>query len=194
MIERRSIAKVEYKKEKDMVFIHQKRELFSGGAAGAEGSAAVTEIRTHVFRPPGATPSLSSTAAAKTPMPTQDEVADLSFTYTPTAPLLFRYSALTFNAHRIHYDRHHTTSVERQPDVLVHGPLTATLLIELASGAGERRLSEFTYRAVSPIVVDREVQLLGWWRGGVGQRELELEARQEGRVGMKATARLAPQP
>lgn len=186
--EERSIDKVEWKK--DMVFIHQKRVIRDTGSSSkpAEGTVGVTEIRTHVFRPPSTSTSTGSTSTQSTPQTTAatSTPPDVSFTYTPTSPLLFRYSALTFNAHRIHYDRPHTMSVENQPDLLVHGPLTATLLIELAAREGPLR--DFTYRAVSPIVVDREVQLVGWYSP---QRDgLELQAVQGGTVGMRATARL----
>ena len=63
---------------------------------------------------------------------------------------LFRYSALTFNAHRIHYDLDYCRAVEGYPDLLIHGPLVATLLLELSvgqSGPQER----FRYRATSPL-------------------------------------------
>ena len=47
--------------------------------------------------------------------------------------LLFRYSALTFNGHRIHYDRHYVTEVEGYPGLVVHGPMQAALLVEFAA-------------------------------------------------------------
>ena len=70
---------------------------------------------------------------------------------SPTDVLLFRYSALTFNGHRIHYDRRYVTEIEGYPGLIVHGPLIATLLIDLllreVPGA---RLSGFEFRAVRP--------------------------------------------
>jgi 3-methylfumaryl-CoA hydratase len=66
--------------------------------------------------------------------------------------LLFRYSALTFNGHRIHYDRSYATDVEGYPGLIVHGPLIATLLIELVrSHCPNRLIQSFEFRAVSPI-------------------------------------------
>jgi hydroxyacyl-ACP dehydratase HTD2-like protein with hotdog domain len=83
----------------------------------------------------------------------------------------------------VHYDRPWTQTIEKHPDLLVHGPLTATLLVELASRKGDLR--EFEYRAKKPIYVDREV--------GMGMSEveggLEVWAEQEGRVGMTGRAR-----
>jgi 3-methylfumaryl-CoA hydratase len=70
----------------------------------------------------------------------------------PNDVLLFRYSALTFNGHRIHYDRRYATEVEGYPGLVVHGPLIATLLIDLIRlhlpGAIVER---FAFRAVSPL-------------------------------------------
>ena len=65
--------------------------------------------------------------------------------------LLFRYSALTFNGHRIHYDRSYVTGVEGYPGLIVHGPLIATLLVDLVHRhAPGRLLSAFEFRAVRP--------------------------------------------
>jgi len=72
-------------------------------------------------------------------------------TVIPTPALLFRYSALTFNTHRIHYDYDYTTQVEGYPALVVHGPLMASLLLnfaaELADGAS---IKDFQFRGVSP--------------------------------------------
>lgn len=66
--------------------------------------------------------------------------------------LLFRYSALTFNGHRIHYDREYVTKVEGYPGLIVHGPLQATLLVDLANGMQPaRELKSFSFRAVKPL-------------------------------------------
>lgn len=66
--------------------------------------------------------------------------------------LLFRYSALTFNSHRIHYDRRYVTEVEGYPGLVVHGPLIATLLLELLRDhLPQARVERFTFRAVRPL-------------------------------------------
>lgn len=69
----------------------------------------------------------------------------------PSDPLLFRYSALTFNSHRIHYDRRYVTEVEGYPGLIVHGPLIATLLIDLLRRNTDREVATFRFRAVSPL-------------------------------------------
>jgi 3-methylfumaryl-CoA hydratase len=70
---------------------------------------------------------------------------------TPSDPLLFRYSALTFNSHRIHYDRRYVTGTEGYPGLIVHGPLIATLLIDLLRRHSDRTVTSFRFRAVSPL-------------------------------------------
>ena len=73
-------------------------------------------------------------------------------TIQPDDVLLFRYSALTFNAHRIHYDRRYATEVGGYPGLVVHGPLIATLLLELVRrNLPDARVDRFSFRAVSPL-------------------------------------------
>jgi len=70
----------------------------------------------------------------------------------PDSVLLFRYSALTFNGHRIHYDRSYVTEVEGYPGLIVHGPLIATLLLDLLRrNQPDARLRTFSFRAVRPL-------------------------------------------
>jgi len=65
--------------------------------------------------------------------------------------LLFRYSALTFNGHRIHYDRKYVTEVEGYPGLIVHGPLIATLLIDLLRRSlPQAQVQSFSFKAVRP--------------------------------------------
>lgn len=73
---------------------------------------------------------------------------------TPDPVLLFRYSALTSNGHRIHYDAPYARDEEGYPDLVVHGPLTATLLQGFAQSLyAERRLARFSFRGASPLFV-----------------------------------------
>ena len=74
-------------------------------------------------------------------------------TIPPDGVLLFRYSALTFNGHRIHYDRRYVTEVEGYPGLVVHGPLIATLLLDLLRRSLPRAgVARFQFRAVSPLL------------------------------------------
>jgi 3-methylfumaryl-CoA hydratase len=105
----------------------------------------------------------------------------------PDDVLLFRYSALTFNSHRIHYDRQYVTEVEKYPGLLVHGPLTQTLLLDLF-----RRehpgvvLKEFNVRAVSPLYDIYDFTVEGA-PDGDGKAKL-WALNHEGRLAMSADA------
>jgi 3-methylfumaryl-CoA hydratase len=70
---------------------------------------------------------------------------------TPDPRLLFRFSALTFNAHRIHYDRPYAIEEEGYPGLVVHGPLTAVLLMELVRQEVARPVQEFSFRGLAPL-------------------------------------------
>jgi 3-methylfumaryl-CoA hydratase len=107
---------------------------------------------------------------------------------TPDAVLLFRYSALTFNAHRIHYDLDFATRTEGYPGLIVHGPLTATLLLDLAARKlGGNALAHFRFRGVSPAFSGAPLTLLGRQEGA----DLSLAAENgEGHPVMTASARV----
>ena len=107
-------------------------------------------------------------------------------TMTADAVMLFRYSALTFNGHRIHYDRTYCREVEHYPGLVVHGPLQATLLIEHAVATrGEARPRRFTFRAMRPLF-DGTAFSINAVEGGDG---LSLWIADEaGRATMTATA------
>jgi 3-methylfumaryl-CoA hydratase len=146
------------------------------------GTPCISEEQDLVYReatPPG--------AAAPAAPQRYEEVPQWSRTFEPDTTLLFRYSALTFNGHRIHYDQEYARNEEGYPDLVVHGPLTATLLQQFASehGAG-RRLSRFDFRGVSPLFVSRAFQLEGrpaedgtlavWARGPEGELAMSATA------------------
>ncbi len=80
----------------------------------------------------------------------------------PDEVLLFCFSALTYNPHRIHYDFPYATQVEGYPGLLVHGPLTCVLLLDLIRrSAPERALVHFDYRALRPLICGRKLTLAG---------------------------------
>ena len=80
---------------------------------------------------------------------------------TPDPRLLFRYSALTFNSHRIHYDLPYARDVERYRGLVVHGPLIASLLLLLAGGQfGANRLASFSFRGLSPAIAGEPLHLV----------------------------------
>ncbi len=111
----------------------------------ANEAAAVEERLTLVFR--NRTPAI---AAETAPLPHAG--SQWSRDVVPDPVMLFRYSALTFNGHRIHYDADYTRNVEGYPGLLVHGPLTATLLLDLCDRRlGRNVLSACRFRAVAPV-------------------------------------------
>lgn len=90
--------------------------------------------------------------AGDTPTPTfPDGPPDWSEAFTTDEVMLFRFSALTFNGHRIHYDHPYVTEEEGYPGVVVHGPLIALLLLDAAVRRGGRTPKLFSYRAVAPL-------------------------------------------
>jgi 3-methylfumaryl-CoA hydratase len=106
----------------------------------------------------------------------------------PTSALLFRYSALTFNSHRIHYDRPYAVDVEGYPGLVVHGPLQATLLFNFATEVRGAAPERFTFRSMSPLFDDCEFLLHASEEG----ETLRLwTARRGGPVAMTAEADFA---
>lgn len=111
-----------------------------------DGKTAINEEHDIVYR---ALPQPGATPPAPVMAPTD---ADWSRRIEPDPVLLFRYSALTLNSHRIHYDRTYVTEVEGYPGLVVHGPLIATLLADLlARRLPQARLTAFDFRAVGSL-------------------------------------------
>lgn len=107
----------------------------------------------------------------------------------PDPVLLFRYSALTFNGHRIHYDRSYVTEVEGYPGLIVHGPLLAILLLDqIRRERPEARLSAFAFRAFRPVFDTGPFRIAG--KGASGGLLLWAEDN-GGALAMRAEARLA---
>lgn len=104
---------------------------------------AVSEKRTAVYREPAA-----ASASPTGPI----ETAAVDWRIAPSAALLLRYSAITFNAHRIHYDRDYTVNVENYAGLIVHGPLQATLALNAAATALGKSPKTFECRALAPLI------------------------------------------
>ncbi|KAF9106639.1 hypothetical protein BGX29_008926 [Mortierella sp. GBA35] len=88
--------------------------------------------------------------------------ADVTLDVHPTAIQLFRYSALTFNSHRIHFDHEYANNVEDHPACLVHGPLSATFMLETLRQQHLKPgqvIKNFRYRALSPLYVDQPIKI-----------------------------------
>jgi 3-methylfumaryl-CoA hydratase len=107
---------------------------------------------------------------------------------TPTPTLLFRFSALTFNAHRIHYDRPYATDVEGYPGLVVHGPLTAVLLMELVRRHATQTVRRFEFRGMAPLFDLAPFRVAATAADGPVRMEAHGPA---GQMAMTATAVLA---
>ncbi|KAG1465338.1 hypothetical protein G6F46_003751 [Rhizopus delemar] len=88
---------------------------------------------------------------------------DFSMSLVPSSILLFRYSALTFNSHKIHFDHQYATQIEKHPACLVHGPLSGTLLLELLGKEliKEEHIGSFEYKCLAPLYVNHQINLCG---------------------------------
>jgi 3-methylfumaryl-CoA hydratase len=111
-----------------------------------------------------------------------------SRTVTPDPVLLFRYSALTFNGHRIHYDRSYATGVEGYPGLVVHGPLLATLLLDLIRERAGGAVARFEFRSVGTLFDTAPFTLAGD-PGPDGRVEL-WAAGPDGALAMTASAQM----
>ena len=177
------VADVTYKSGRSgpLVFVLVRHEI-----SNREGLALVEEhdivYRDHDprgERAPNANPQSAPSDAAWT----REVLAD--------AVMLFRYSALIFNAHRIHYDLRYCKEVEGYPGLVVHGPLIATLLADLARrNLPETSMTGFSFRAVRPLFDTRPFSVCGKIEGE--GKSVSLWAKDpDGWLAMSATATLA---
>jgi len=125
----------------------------------SDGKIAVRETQTLVYR------DAASADAPLNPPPPGNGVFDSSGwdaheTIAPDPRLLFRFSALTFNTHRIHYDAPYARTQERYRGLVVHGPLIASLLLQMAARElGDNALDTFAFRAISPAIANEPLHL-----------------------------------
>ena len=121
----------------------------------ADGVDAVRERQTIVYREPAAEPILLPKAGSV-------DLSEWEFTetVTPSETMLLRYSALTFNAHRIHYDLPYARDVEGYPALIVHAPLMATLLLQFVERISDgRNIVAFSFRGQKPAFCNQEITL-----------------------------------
>lgn len=146
-----TIKSIQFKKGRSgtLAFVCVRHKL------STETGIAITEEQDIVYRD---MPSVNAAKSQTTPAPAlAPEHHDFALSVSPDPVLLFRYSALTLNSHRIHYDRDYATQIEGYPGLIVHGPLLATYLVELvARQFPNKSLKSFEFKAVSP-VFDRGV-------------------------------------
>ncbi|MEI6026490.1 MAG: MaoC family dehydratase N-terminal domain-containing protein [Betaproteobacteria bacterium] len=153
-----------------------------------DGEVVIREWQDIVYREPAV-----SQAPAPAPQAAPQALA-WQHQWVPDEVMLFRYSALTFNGHRIHYDHPYVTQVEGYPGLVVHGPLMATLLLELvAQCAPQARVEAFEFRAMRPTFANRALFCCG--QPDDAGRQVDLWVRDEqGAVIMQAKATLGSAP
>ena len=168
-----TIAEIKHRSGRtgDLVFVEVDRVLTQAGAVK------LTERQTIVYREAG-----EPTPAVEANVTTAINGEEL---WSPTPADLFRYSAATYNSHRIHYDLPYATGEEGYPALVIHGPFTAAKLCDFASRAAGRTMKSFSFRAMSPLFQGAPVRL------GPGAGPGEVQAtRCDGAVAMAATAEL----
>lgn len=152
-VEKRStVTAVEHKQGRsgELVFVTVLHELLQDGAT------LVSEHHDIVYK--GASPAPANTAPAPA-SPAGTPSAPHTRVIVPDNTMLFRYSALTFNGHRIHYDADYCRAVEGYPDLVIHGPLNATLLANFAEEVAGRPLARFSYRGLQPAILGNRLTL-----------------------------------
>lgn len=157
----------------------------------ADGSLAIRETQSIVYREaaPIDAPLVPPTMSAERFDPDGWEQHSV---VVPSEALLFRFSALTFNSHRIHYDLPYAREHERYRGLVVHGPLTASMLLDLAQRHfGDNAIWHFDFRGTSPAIAGEVLHLA--MRGTRDRLELGAFA-DDGRQVMTANAQIAPQP
>ena len=163
-----------------LVFVRVRHELRCNGAS----VPALVEHQDIVYRDAPAPGDVAPPPAAAP----SDALWQRSL--VPDEVMLFRFSALTFNGHRIHYDRPYVTGVEGYPGLVVHGPMIATLLLDLLHRERpDAELAGFRFRAVRPAFDGRPLTFNG--RPSDDGRSVRLWTHDhEGWLTMEATATL----
>jgi 3-methylfumaryl-CoA hydratase len=162
----------------DMVFVTVRHEL------SAPGGLAVVEEQDIVYRtelPAGA----AKLAAKAQAVVVEAQKAEWSRSFEPTPAALFRYSAITFNAHRIHYDLPYAQATEGYPGLVVNGGLTTLMLWDLVTSSTGRALTSSSSKNLLPLFVGQPVTLnacvtgenlvTAWVTDANGQRAVEAQ-------------------
>ncbi|CAB1221788.1 hypothetical protein [Acinetobacter bouvetii] len=174
------ITKIELKhgKSGDMYFVTVKHSIF------AENTLAIIEEHDIVYREAS---NQVQTAAAVAPAESQTRNYSYKTQFPVDTVTLFRYSAITFNGHRIHYDRPYAMQKEGYPGLIVHGPLLATLLLHhFTQQYPHKQVTHFEFRAVNPVFDFNEFHICGDIQADQGALWIE---KTDGQICMKASVK-----
>ena len=171
---RSTITGVEHKRGRsgDLVFVTVRREIFQHEAL------CTTEEQSLVYRGAGAAVAPIENSAE----PPSREATPAMEVWQPGPVQLFRFSAVTYNAHRIHYDLPYARQQEGYPDLVVHGPFTAVKLLDYACRLNQRPPQHFSFRGVAPIFVSQPIYL-----SRAEAADSFIATRCDGTAGMTAT-------
>ncbi|KAF7294909.1 Histone H2B [Mycena indigotica] len=184
-----SVQKKGFETSNPMVFVTQKINITTAG----QSTSSITEERSHVYVGESVAPSSTPRVVRDIPA-----TSDFSFGFTPTLTTLFRFSALMFNAHLIHLDLDWAQAKRGYPERLVHGPLTALMMLEAAQlHKPEAEIIEFDYRARNPMIVNEGLTFNVKW--GEDNTAVLWCANEKGVVGMTGAIKIrepimAPKP
>ena len=173
---RATILDVEEKQGRNGTFVLTRVGHRIAGPAGV----AIEEEQNLVYLPLTAPPARNAGSALT-------QATDWQESFVTDEVLLFYFSALTMNGHRIHYDQPFATTVEGYPGLLVHAPLTALLLLDAAQRHGRSALTEFSYRATAPLFCGDTITLTGRHGDGIGSMDLWC-LRPDGAAAMQASS------
>jgi len=146
-----------------------------------EGKLVVSEEQDIVYREPSPPKLVGSEPAP---------VSQWKDRIEPSSVMLFRYSAVTFNGHRIHYDHPYVTQTEGYPGLVVHGPLNATLMCKAFRRANPKAtLRHLSYRGLRPLIAPKPFDVAGLI---TGEGQASLWAEQDGTLAHQAELRFEP--
>ena len=143
----------------------------------------LSELQTLVYRAAGAPEPLPTSSSSLS----DSSDAAWSERHRPDPIMLFRFSAVTFNSHRIHYDEPYATGIEKYPALVVHGPLVALLVGEAIRRWTSRELASFEFKANSALFAGQELTITGSSTNDVASAKV---LRCDGVEAMSATATL----
>lgn len=194
LVERIVDVNVKGREGEEKVFVGLRREVRDE----ARSAPIVVEGRTLVFMRDPIHPVGEMAPEQKRRIVKPPEGAEFAHELTPTAGLLFRFSALTFNAHRIHLDREYCREVEGHRNLLVHGPLSVVLMLDMLQGylgteggvLGEKggRITGIEYRNLAPLYADEVMRVCGK-RKGEGDYEVWIEG-VDGGLAVRGTVKM----
>ena len=188
--ERISDVTVKGKPGQEKIFVNISREI------SYRTKPAVEEIRTLVFMRDRLPPSDPETVLDQTKILKPSHPPDYTQALVPSASLLFRFSALTFNAHRIHLDKEYCRATEGHRNLLVHGPLSLILMLdclrnELKIKSRNEIIKRVEYRNLAPVYAEEEMKVCGRQKGEDGSWEVWIEGK-DGGMKVRGTVTTGP--